>query len=86
MKIDKIYDENMNELEKACHPEEILKIKELLKMIEKTAQNAHKNGICVGICGVIASDKEIIPELLKMGIDEFSVSAKKVIDVKRAIQ
>lgn len=25
--IDKIYDENMNELEKACHPEEILKIK-----------------------------------------------------------
>ena len=27
MKIDKIYDENMNELEKACHPEEILKIK-----------------------------------------------------------
>lgn len=25
--VDKIYDENMNELEKACHPEEILKIK-----------------------------------------------------------
>ncbi|MBE6147643.1 MAG: U32 family peptidase [Firmicutes bacterium] len=25
--IDKIYDENMNELEKACHPEEILKLK-----------------------------------------------------------
>ena len=27
LKVDKIYDENMNELEKACHPEEILKIK-----------------------------------------------------------
>ena len=25
--IDKIYDNDMNELEKACHPEEILKIK-----------------------------------------------------------
>lgn len=25
--VDKIYDENMNELDKACHPEEILKIK-----------------------------------------------------------
>lgn len=25
--VDKIYDENMNELEKACHPEEILKLK-----------------------------------------------------------
>ena len=25
--VDKIYDENMNEVEKACHPEEILKLK-----------------------------------------------------------
>ena len=25
--IDKIYDEDMNELDKACHPEEILKLK-----------------------------------------------------------
>lgn len=32
--IDKIYDENMQELEKACHPEEILKIK-INEQIEK---------------------------------------------------
>jgi putative protease len=32
--IDKIYDENMNELEKACHPEEILKLK-VYEFIEK---------------------------------------------------
>ena len=25
--VDKIYDQNMNEIEKACHPEEILKLK-----------------------------------------------------------
>jgi len=33
-KVDKIYDENMNELEKACHPEEILKLK-VNEFIEK---------------------------------------------------
>ena len=32
--IDKIYDEDMNELEKACHPEEILKLK-INEFVEK---------------------------------------------------
>lgn len=34
--VDKIYDENMNELEKACHPEEILKL-EVDEFIEKNS-------------------------------------------------
>lgn len=43
-KVDKIYDENMQELEKACHPEEILKLKineyiEPCSMIRKKVNN-----------------------------------------------
>jgi len=59
--------------------------KAVMKMIEKTAENAHKNGIRAGLCGAIASDAEIIPALLKMGIDEISVSPKKALSVRKMI-
>jgi phosphotransferase system enzyme I (PtsI) len=57
----------------------------VLKLIDKTVYNAHKNGIKVGLCGAIASDSEIIPRFLEMGIDELSVSPKKALSVRRAV-
>ncbi|MCR4693469.1 MAG: phosphoenolpyruvate--protein phosphotransferase [Firmicutes bacterium] len=52
--------------------------KSVLKMIETAVKNAHKNGITAGLCGKLAKDKKMLPELLKMGIDEFSVNPKNV--------
>ncbi|MBR4720943.1 MAG: phosphoenolpyruvate--protein phosphotransferase [Clostridia bacterium] len=59
--------------------------KAVMKMIEITAKNAHKNGIKVGICGDVASEPDKIPELLKMGIDEFAVKPRNVLKVKKTV-
>lgn len=59
--------------------------KAVMKMIEFVTENAHKNGIKAGICGDLATDIDKIPELLKMGIDEFSVNPKRISDIKKAI-
>lgn len=57
----------------------------VLKMIEKTAEAAHKEGIWVGICGESASDESLIPFYIKHHIDELSVSPGKVLKIKKAI-
>lgn len=59
--------------------------KAVMKMIEDTVKNAHKHGIAVGICGDIAAETDKIPELLKLGIDEFVVKPRNILDVKKAV-
>ena len=39
-----------------------------------TIENGHKEGIWVGMCGEAAGDTKLIPVLLGMGLDEFSMS------------
>jgi len=58
----------------------------VLRAIERVAENAHKNGIKVGLCGAIASDGAIIPTLLKLGIDELAVKPKKLLSTRKAVQ
>ncbi len=58
----------------------------VFRAIEWVAENAHKNGIKVGLCGAIASDGAIIPTLLKMGIDELAVKPKKLLSTGKAVQ
>lgn len=58
----------------------------VLKLIAMTAENAHKAGIRVGICGELAADVSLIGEFLKMGIDELSVSPNAVLAVRRAVR
>ncbi|MCG8400798.1 MAG: phosphoenolpyruvate--protein phosphotransferase, partial [Firmicutes bacterium] len=60
--------QNISHLYDGYHPA-------VLRLIYTTIQNAHKNGIWVGMCGELASDELIIPLLLGMGIDELSMSA-----------
>lgn len=48
--------------------------KAILKMIEIVAENAHKAGIEVGICGELAADETLMDEFVRMGIDELSVA------------
>ena len=50
----------------------------VLHLISLTAENAHKKGIKVGICGEMGGNPEFIPLLADMGIDELSMSPKKI--------
>jgi phosphotransferase system enzyme I (PtsI) len=69
-------------LEKFYNPHHLA----ILRMIQYTADNAHKNGIWVGICGELAADLSMTETFLKMGIDELSVSANLVLDVRRKVR
>ena len=46
----------------------------LLRLIKTVIENGHKEGIWVGMCGEVAGDPKLIPVLLGMGLDEFSMS------------
>ena len=59
--------------------------KSVLRMIKKVTENAHKNGITVGICGESAADESLIETYLAIGIDELSMSAPFLLKVKKKI-
>ena len=46
----------------------------VLSLIRTAAENAHRNGIEIGICGELASQPELIGKWLELGIDYLSVS------------
>lgn len=48
--------------------------KAVMSLINIAAQNAHKNGIEIGICGELASQPEFIENWLETGIDYLSIS------------
>lgn len=58
----------------------------VMKMIEITIDNAHKNGIWAGICGELASDLNVTEKLLKLGVDELSVSPGRLLSVRKKIR
>ncbi len=58
----------------------------VLKLIEITAQAAHRHGRWVGVCGGIASDQKAVPILLGLGIDELSVSIPVIPLVKSQVR
>ena len=51
----------------------------VLKLIKMTIENGHKEGIKVGMCGEAAGDEKLIPLLLGMGLDEFSMSSSSML-------
>lgn len=60
--------------------------KAVLKLIRMAADNAHKEGKWIGICGELGADITLIEEFLKMGIDELSVSANMVLKVRDKVR
>lgn len=58
----------------------------VLRMIKLTADNAHKAGIWVGICGELGADLELLEYFLAMDIDELSVSPAAVLPLRNAIR
>ena len=60
-----------------------LSVVRLLKMV---VENAHKNGIWVGICGELGADLEMTETFLAIGVDELSVSPRAVLSVRNAVR
>ncbi len=58
----------------------------ILRLIEMSAENAHKNGAWIGICGELAADTALTETFLRMGIDELSVSPSFVLKVRDTVR
>ena len=55
------------------------------RLIKLIADNAHKAGIPVGICGELARDEILLPFFMKIGIDELSVSPAYTLRLRKRI-
>ena len=60
-----------------------LSVVRLLKMV---VENAHKNGVWVGICGELGADLEMIETFLAIGVDELSVTPRAVLSLRNKIR
>ncbi len=58
----------------------------VLRMIKSIIEAAHANNIWVGMCGEMASDEIFTLVLLGMGLDEFSLSALAIPQIKYIIR
>jgi phosphoenolpyruvate-protein phosphotransferase (PTS system enzyme I) len=58
----------------------------VLRLIRMVVENGHKAGIPVGMCGEMAGDPLATVILLGMGLDEFSMSAFGIPEIKRIIR
>lgn len=58
----------------------------ILRLLKIVADNAHKNGIWMGVCGELAADLDLTEMFLAIGVDELSVSPRAVLPLRNAIQ
>ena len=58
----------------------------ILRLIEMSAENAHRHGAWIGICGELAADTTLTESFLRLGIDELSVSPSFVLKVRDAVR
>lgn len=58
----------------------------VLSLIKMTIDNGHKEGIWVGMCGEVAGDEKLIPLLLAMGLDEFSMNSSSILKARHLIR
>ncbi|MCI9122666.1 MAG: phosphoenolpyruvate--protein phosphotransferase [Eubacterium sp.] len=57
----------------------------VIKAIGEIIRAGHQEGIKVGMCGEMAGDARAVPQLLKLGLDEFSMSAGSVDYVREQV-
>lgn len=58
----------------------------ILRLIKAVAENAHKHGKWVGICGELGADTKLTEEFIRMEIDELSVSPPCVLSLREKIR
>ena len=69
-------------IERFCNPHH----EAILRLIEMSAENAHRHGAWIGICGELAADVTLTETFIKMGIDELSVSPAFVLKVRDTVR
>ena len=57
----------------------------VIKLVKLAIDGAHKAGIFCGMCGEAASDKLLIPLLIGLGLDEFSMNSNKILQSRKTI-
>lgn len=60
--------------------------KAVLRLIQLVADNAHKEGKWVGICGELGADTDLTETFVTMGIDELSVAPGAVLKIRQIIR
>ena len=75
-------DRQNNDLGRFYDPHHLAVIR-LLKMV---VENAHKNGVWVGICGELGADLEMTETFLAIGVDELSVSPRSVLPLRAKVR
>ena len=58
----------------------------VVRLLKMVVDNAHRNGIWVGICGELGADLEMTETFLAIGIDELSVSPRAVLPLRQKIR
>jgi phosphoenolpyruvate-protein kinase (PTS system EI component) len=58
----------------------------VLRLIDRTVRAAHAAGILVDVCGEAASDSVAMPILVGLGVNELSVAAARVGEVRQRIR
>jgi phosphotransferase system enzyme I (PtsI) len=58
----------------------------VLRLIKKTTESAHKNGIKASVCGEMAGTPHLAFLLIGLGVDELSVSPSSILSVKKLIR
>ena len=58
----------------------------VLRALKMVCDNAHKNGVWVGICGELGADLSLTETFLSIGIDELSVSPRSVLPLRQKIR
>ncbi|MGV8981558.1 phosphoenolpyruvate--protein phosphotransferase [Clostridium sp.] len=58
----------------------------LLRLVKLVIENAHKENKWVGMCGEVAGDPKIVPILIGMGLDEFSMSPISILKARGIIR
>ena len=58
----------------------------VLRLLKMVCDNAHKNGVWVGICGELGADLELTETFLSIGIDELSVSPRAVLPLRQKVR
>ena len=58
----------------------------MIRLLKMVVENAHKNGVWVGICGELGADLEMTETFLAIGVDELSVSPRAVLPLRNAVR
>ena len=58
----------------------------VLRLIKMVVENAHRNGIWVGVCGELGADLEMTETFLAIGVDELSVTPRAVLPLRNIIR